>query len=207
MTVSPSRWLTGALLMAAAWTHAQAESLGTYGNVYQIKERDAIAVMKDAVSRKLANGGEQKMIKGAQDRYLASLNDVEMPTGITPAKITASRLVDLTETVKENYSDTQGRLLVAAGTRINPLQIVPLTYKLFFIDAKDHRQLQLVKTRASKTDKIILLGGSVFKAAKYLDRQVYLDIPGLNQRMKIKKLPSIVSQLGDVLQIEEVAVP
>ena len=117
------------------------------------------------------------------------------------------RLVDLTETVKENYSDTQGRLLVAAGTRINPLQIMPLTYKLFFIDAKDHRQLQLVKTRASKTDKIILLGGSVFNAAKYLDRQVYLDIPGLNKRMMIKKLPSIVSQLGDVLQIEEVAIP
>jgi conjugal transfer pilus assembly protein TraW len=204
MNLSSARWLTGAILIGSAITSAHAESLGTYGASYRIKERDAIAVMKEAVKRKLANGGEQQMIKGAQDRYIASLNDVDTPKGITLAKTSNTRFVDLTETVKENYTDGQGRLIVAAGTRINPLQIMPLTYKLFFIDAKDERQLQLVKTRASTTDKIILLGGSVFKAGEFLKRRVYLDIPGLNNRMMIKKLPSIVTQSGNVLQIEEV---
>ena len=95
--------------------------------------------------------------------------------------------------------------MVAAGTKINPLVISPLTKTLFFIDARDQRQLLLVKKLAEPEDKIILLGGSVFKAGEFLKRRVYLDVPGFHTRMKIKNLPSIVSQEGDKLKVQEVA--
>lgn len=197
------------LLMAAMvlcmTSQVSAESLGVYGRVYPIKERDAITAMKDAVKQKLANGGKEAMLKGAQDRYMASLNNVVTPPGITPARLNSVRFVDVTETVKETVMDGQGGVVVAAGTRINPLLIKPLSKKLFFIDAKDQRQLQLVKLRAESNDKVILLGGSVFKAAEFLKRRVYLDIPGFATRMKIKSLPSIVSQEGDKLRVQEVA--
>ena len=127
------------------------------------------------------------------------------PPGITSARSNATRIVDLTETVKKTITDGNGRIVVAEGTKINPLAIIPLTKKLFFIDAKDARQLQLVKTMAEPQDKIILLGGSVFKASEFLQRHVYLDIPGLAFRMKVKYLPSIVSQDGDMLKIQEIS--
>lgn len=195
--------IAGACLLAAQLTCA--ESLGTYGRTYPIKERDAISAMKDAVRKKLANGGKEAMLKGAQERYLASLNNVATPAGISAARNNSVHFVDLTETVKETITDGNGRLVVAAGTKINPLVIAPLTKKLFFIDAKDPRQLQLVKKLADPNDKIILLGGSVFKAGEFLKRQVYLDVPGFHTRMKIKSLPSIVSQEGDKLKVQEVA--
>lgn len=182
-----------------------AESLGTYGHTYQIKERDAIAVMKDAVRKKLANGEKEAMIKGAQDRYLAKLDNIVTPKGIGPAKTPSIRYVDLTEVVKTSIKDDKGTVIVPAGMAINPLKIKPLTKKLFFIDAKDDRQLQLVKQRAQSNDKIILLGGSVFKAGEVLKRKVYMDITGLYGRMKIQKLPSIVSQDGEKLKVEEVS--
>lgn len=184
---------------------ANAESLGTYGRAYPIKERDAIDAMKDAVRKKLANGGQEQMIKGAQDRYLASLRNVTTPRGITPARATATRLVDLTETVKETITDGRGNVVVAAGTKINPLAVKPLTKKVFFIDAKDERQLHLVKQQASPNDKVILLGGSAFTANKFLKRTVYLDIPGLHKRMQVRKLPSVVSQQGQMLKVQEIA--
>lgn len=185
-------------------TPAFSESLGTYGRTYHIKERDAIASMKDAVRKKLENGGKEKMIKGAQDRYLASLKNIVTPTGIGPTRTASVRYVDLTEVVKENIKDASGNVIVPAGMRINPLKIKPLTKKLFFIDAKDDRQLMLVKQRASADDKIILLGGSVFKAGDVLKRRVYMDITGLYGRMKIRSLPSVVSQDSEKLKVEEV---
>lgn len=181
-----------------------AEDLGTYGRTYPIQERDAVAVMKEAVAKKLANGGKEQMIKGAQDRYLASLNNVVTPKGIGPAKVSATRFVDVSEIVKDTIKDPKGNVIVAAGTRINPLEIKPLTKKLFFIDAKDERQIRLVQQRAQPKDKIILLGGSVFKAGEKLKRKVFLDIPGLHKRMDIHSLPSIVSQDGSKLKVEEV---
>ncbi len=184
---------------------AAAESLGSYGRTYQIKERDAIAVMKEAVAKKLANGGKESMLKGAQDRYMTSLNNVATPPGVVRAKTSAIRLIDLTQIVKETIKDERGNIIVAAGTRINPLAIIPLTKKLFFIDAKDERQLRLVKSQATPNDKIILLGGSVFKAGEYLKQRVYMDITGLYGPMKIRSLPSIVSQEGNKLKVQEVA--
>ena len=196
-------FIAGACLFAAQLVNA--ESLGTYGRTYPIKERDAISAMKDAVRKKLANGGKEAMLRGAQERYMASLNNVATPAGIRPARSNAVRLVDLTETVKETITNGNGGIVVAAGTKINPLVISPLTKNLFFIDARDQRQLLLVKKLAEPEDKIILLGGSVFKAGEFLKRRVYLDVPGFHTRMKIKNLPSIVSQEGDKLKVQEVA--
>jgi conjugal transfer pilus assembly protein TraW len=181
-----------------------AEDQGTYGRTYQIKERDAITVMKEAAEKKLANGGKERMLKGAQDRYMASLENVATPQGIEPTKVNATRLIDISEITKESIKDTKGNIIIAAGTKINPLEIKPLSKKLFFIDAKDDRQIALVKQRALPNDKIILLGGSVFKAGEKLKRKVFLDIPGLHKRMDIRSLPSIVSQDGIKLKIEEI---
>jgi conjugal transfer pilus assembly protein TraW len=205
MRINPLVCLAVAVSAICASQVAVAESLGAYGRTYQIKERDAIDAMKAAAKKKLANGGKEAMIKGAQDRYMASLNNIVTPKGIGATKMSTTRLVDLSETVKETITDGRGNVVVAAGTVINPLAIKPLTKKVYFIDAKDARQLQWVKKGIAANDKVILLGGSIFKASEVLQRHVYMDINGLYGRMKIRSLPSVVSQEGVKLKVEEVA--
>ncbi len=194
--------LAASLLIAVGCVHA--EDLGSYGRTYEIKERDAIDSFKAAVAKKMANGGKEAMIKGAKDRYLDSLNNVKTPSGIKSASVSQVRRVDLSETIKDTIKDPNGVVIVQAGTRINPLVLGRLSKSLFFIDAKDDRQIELVKRRAKPMDKIILLGGSVFTASEQLKRRVYLDVPGLHKRMDIKVLPSIVSQDGPMLKVEEI---
>lgn len=180
-----------------------AESLGVYGKTYQIKEADAIETFKKAAQKKLANGGQEKMLKDAQDRYLASINNIEPPPGITAVKQASVRFVDVSERVQESIKDTKGNVIVAAGTVINPLAVKPLTKKLFFIDAKDIKQLAYVKANANPRDKVIAMGGSVLAASEYLKRHVYMDKNGLYARMKVRAVPSVVSQVGVELKIEE----
>ena len=62
-----------------------------------------------------------------------------------------------------------------------------------------------MKVNAQPNDKVILLGGSVFKASKFLDRRVYMDINGLYDRMQVHALPSVVAQEGLKLKVSEVA--
>lgn len=195
-------FLSGCLL-ATATSHA--ESLGTYGRTYEIKERDAIDAMKDAANKKIAElGGTKAMGKAAVERYKATLENIVTPDGITPTKVFAVRHVDLTHVVQYTVKDDRGNIIAPAGMRINPLKFKPLTKKVFFIDARDSRQLDLVKKRATAQDKIILLAGSLFKAGKELQRSVYVDTPNLHVIMKISKMPSIASQEGDKLRVEEV---
>ena len=182
----------------------QSEDLGSYGRGYPIKERDAIDAMKDAARQKLANGGQERMIKGAQDRYMASLNNIPMPEHIKAVSTPRTRLVDLTETLGENVLDDQGTVIAVKGTKLNPLRVLPLTKQVFFIDARDEKQIEWVRKAAGSKDKIIVLGGSVLKAGEQLKRRVYMDIPGLHKRMQISNVPSLVSQQDVLLKIQEV---
>lgn len=203
--MQPSRALLCALTISFLHGGAcLAEDLGTYGRAYPIKERDAIEAMKDAVAKKLANGEKERMLKGAKERYLASLENIQLPSSITQVSTPATRLVDLTETVKDAIKDDQGNVIVPNGMRINPLKVMPLTKKLFFIDARDAKQIAWTKATAAANDKIIVMAGSVMSAGKTLQRRVYMDIPGLHTRMKIQHVPSLVSQQDLMLKVQEV---
>jgi len=180
-----------------------AQDLGTMGNTFEIKEKDAIEVMKDAAAAKLSNGGQERLIKGAYDRHIATLNNVPTPPGLTRVKEARSRLVDITYVVEDTIRDDDGNIIVLKGARINPLQIRPLTKRVFFIDAGDIKQLDYVKRHAAANDRIIALAGSVLKAGEYLDRHVYMDMVGLSQRMQVQAFPSVVLQSGNLLRIEE----
>lgn len=194
-----------ALICVFAAPIAGAQNLGVYGKTYPIQEKDGVAQLKKAVKDKLANGGKEAMQKGAQERFTASLNAIKTPDGITRATTNSSKLVDLSATVDKDIKTPEGQLIAPKGMRINPLEIKPLTKKLFFIDASDKRQMDLVKARASDEDKIILLGGSFFGAQDYLQRRLYLDVTGLHTQMKITRLPSIAYQSGVLLKVDEVA--
>ena len=195
-------WVLGTLFLLGG--ACLAEDLGNYGRAYPIKERDAIDTMKDAAAKKLANGGKERMLKGAQDRYVASLNDIQLPPSVKAVSTPKTRLVDLTQTVEEAIKDAEGNVIVPKGMRINPLKVMPLTKRLFFIDARDERQMSWVKASAAPNDKIIVMAGSVLKAGDQLKRRVYMDIPGLYKRMSISRIPSLVSQQELMLKVEEV---
>jgi conjugal transfer pilus assembly protein TraW len=143
------------------------------------------------------------MIQEAHDRHIKRLHNVPTPEGIFPTKKASVRVVDLTYTVTEAVRDEKGVLIVPKGMRINPLQIRPLTKRVFFIHGDNKKHLDYVKANAAHNDRVIALAGSVLRSSTYLDRQVYMDMVGLSKQMKVTAFPSVVSQVGTQLRIEE----
>jgi conjugal transfer pilus assembly protein TraW len=102
-------------------------------------------------------------------------------------------------------------LLFAAGTRKNPLEVVSLSKRLLFFDARDQRQVararELIASYGGKV-KPILTGGSYLDLMKAWRVAVYFDQQGtLTRRFGIRQVPALVSQEGQRLRVDEMGLP
>ena len=60
--------------------------------------------------------------------------------GVRTTTVARSFHVDPSITLDQNILGAQGELLFAAGTHVNPLDVVSLSRPLLFFDARDRRQ-------------------------------------------------------------------
>ena len=130
------------------------------------------------------------------------------PSGATDTPRTF--YIDPSFTLDRNIVDASGRLLFAAGTRKNPLEVVSLSRHLLFFDARDPRQVgrarQLIALYQGRV-KPILVGGSYLDLMQSWHVPVYYDQQGLlTRRLGITQVPALVSQEGLRLRIDELAV-
>ena len=105
--------------------------------------------------------------------------------------------------------DGQGRVVVAAGTRVNPLDTVPLRQKLVFLDGDDAAQIAWARAHTTAlAAKLILIGGSPFDLMKAEQRRFYFDQPGtLTRHFGIRAVPAMVEQAGRTLRVTEFPIP
>lgn len=202
-----------AALLAAAFAFlpviSSAQDLGTYGNVWEIKEQDAIDQIKGKLSRMEKSGELKRMWEKHRDTQLAQIENPAPLPGITKALAAKTWSFDPTFTFGEDVTDHLGNVIARAGTKVNPLQYTPLTKSLIFIDGRDPAQVAFAKARsdANPRDKVILVAGSFLKLNREWKRATYFDQRGhLTTRMGIKRVPAVVTQKGNVLQIEEILV-
>jgi conjugal transfer pilus assembly protein TraW len=191
-----------------SWSVAHSQSLGTYGNVWGIAEADAIDAIKGKLSQMERSGEMRKLWEDYRDRYLAAIENPAPLPGISTARESRVRTFDPTFTFGEDFEDQNGRVLVKAGTRVNPLDYTPLTKTLIFIDGRDPEQVAFAKSRTDTRplDKVILVAGSFLKLNREWGRPTYFDQRGhLSTKLGIKRVPAVVSQKGNLLQIEEIA--
>ena len=125
-----------------------------------------------------------------------------------PASATRSWRFDPTITVERNIADDKGRVIIAAGTRVNPLDTVPLRAPLVFLDGDDPAQLAWAARRFAATRaKLILVRGAPLELMKARQRRFYFDQGGsLVKHFGIRAVPATVEQQGRVLLITEQAI-
>jgi len=202
-------------------TTSSAVDLGNISHTFPVVEEGFIAMIK----RKLGNVDIEKerlkMEHIARDR-------IETPPaveGIVRATQNKIFYYDPTYTLEEDAVLPCGKVLYRAGTKVNPLDHMTLDRRMLFIDARDKPQVEWIKEQildAAKRDdkenniedRIILVGGSVFKLKDELElldpahrEKVYFDQAGeLTGKFGIKATPSIAQQEGSVLKIEEISI-
>jgi len=187
---------------------AQALDLGTIGPTYGIAEPHLLEFIRQRLRDKERSGELQRLIDEARSRGVAAVRNPAPVEGVRGTEAARSWYVDPTFTLDRNIVDAQGRLLFPAGTRKNPLEVVSLSRRLLFFDARDARQVararELIARYAGKV-KPILTGGSYLDLMKAWRVPVYYDQQGtLTRRLGIRQVPALVSQEGLRLRVDEV---
>ena len=188
-----------------------AKDFGNRGANYPVAEESILlSLQKKFAELDLKKEGE-RMRSIAEERVR---NPVPV-AGIIPAKETREFWHDPTYILTEDAVLPCGRVLYKAGTRVNPLDYMDLDRRLFFIDGREEKQVEWLKSRLLPDsssgenkieDRIILVGGSPVELQDKLGFEVYFDQAGeLTTRFGIKGSPALAEQDGKKLKIVEVA--
>lgn len=204
--------LRTACVLAAAigYSSAFAVTLGTIGPVYPISEPHFLEQLLAKLRDKEKTGELRRLEQEARERATASVMNPQAVEGIKVVRFPRTFYVDPTFTLDHNITDQNGRVLFPAGTRKNPLEVVPLSKQLLFFDGRDKAQQAIARdliTRNRGRIKPILVGGSYIELMRAWKVPLYFDQRGtLTRRLGITGVPAVVSQEGMRLRIDEVAV-
>lgn len=167
--------------------------------------------MLDELMKKLkadeASGVMRKKIEEGQRRAIQSIKNPRANEALARAKAGRTWYYDPTVTATQDIT-ANGKVIVAAGTSVNPLDKVNWSKLWLFIDARDPAQLGHARQLSNQLRanlKVILTGGSYEAAGKSLGVHVYFDQHALlTNRFGITALPATVRQEGRRLRIDEV---
>lgn len=200
--------LLAVLVAGAIFPAAHAESIGTIGQTYPIGEESALTMIMNKLRQKERSGEMKKYQQEAIKRSLGSVKNMPPVQGIETVTVRAQHLIDPTVYYPKAITTDEGRIVVPAGAKINPLMVTSLTKRLVFFDGRDPVQAAAVRRmvqRESTKVKPILVAGSWLDLTKAWKTQVYYDQKGtLSQRFGIRAVPSIISQQGASLLLQEI---
>ncbi|MBX9606525.1 MAG: type-F conjugative transfer system protein TraW [Gammaproteobacteria bacterium] len=195
-----------ALVLLSAST-ADAQDLGIIGPVYAIAEPSLLEVIHTQLHALEASGALARLQHESQTRITREISDPAPLTGI--AKTTRARSFHFDPSIEVPYpiTDAEGRVLVAPGTRVNPLDTVSLSRPLLFFDARDKTQVDRAERLLDEHRgglKLILTGGSYLNLMRRLKQPVFFDQHGsLTTKLGIRHVPALVTQDGKQLRIDE----
>ena len=151
--MKPARHLIAlAVVGLGVATPALARDYGQQGAVWPVVEPDLLAQIHARLAHLEKTGETARLNEELKRRTIARVNRPEPVAGLGAAAAMRSWRFDPTITVERDIADDKGRVIIAAGTRVNPLDTVPLRAPLVFIDGDDPVQLCLLYTSPSPRD-------------------------------------------------------
>ena len=202
-----------------------AADFGVIGQTFPIAEESFIAMLK----KRLDNVDIEKEKQKIQARAKEQIENPLPVSNITEATKDRVFYFDPSYTLDKDVILPCGKILNKAGTKVNPLEHIDLNRRLFFIDGRNLDQVVWLKEQLDSKvlaqeqkgqevqkeqkeqveDRIILVGGSVFKLKEILGQdhedKVYFDQAGeLTKKFGIKAAPAVAEQEGLMLKIKEI---
>ena len=207
MSAAVARKFAAALALACAvllQAPAAAKDLGVRGETWSIAEPDLLDVI-EARLVDLEQSGALAAIEGeARERARARIEKPPAVTWIAPATERRTRLVDPAVVIEHDVRLPDGTLLAAAGTRLNPLERMPLSRDLLFIDGRRDAEVSWALAHVAPA-KIVLLAGRPLALSRRHGRSFFFDQGGrLAARFGLAATPVRVRQEGLHLRLTEV---
>ncbi len=182
--------------------------LGVIGPVYRIKEEDFLEYIKDRLLTLKKSGELAKIQQKELAQAKRTIHRPKPTPGITRTTKARVFYVDPSVRIDHTIKDQKGRVIVMAGTQVNPFDYISMTTDLIFFNGDDPKQVQWAKkmdTHYHGRIMPIMVRGSPIDLMKAWKRRVYFDQQGtLTKHFHIKHVPAIVSQYKKLLRIAEI---
>jgi conjugal transfer pilus assembly protein TraW len=188
----------------------QVENLGVWGTTYTIQEKDAIEAIKERVVAMQKNGEMDRIHKEWLDKTKSRVENGPPPVlGLKKAVEDKVWFFDPSIVANQNVSDSDGKLLIKAGTRVNPLQLRGLKYEYLIIDGLSGEQVKWAVKEYKKSSipiRIVLIAGSPTKLMReYPEIQFFFDQNGrMVERFGLSSIPVHLKQEGQKIKISEI---
>ena len=184
---------------------APARDYGQHGTVWPVIEPDLLAQIHARLLQLEASGETARLNADLKRRTIAKVNRPAPVAGIGLASGVRRWSFDPTITVDTDIKDDKGRTVIARGTRVNPLDTVPLRSPLVFLNGDDKAQIDWALARFGKSPaKFILVSGAPLELMKGRQRRFYFDQGGkLSTHFAIRAVPAVVEQQGRHLLVTE----
>ena len=185
---------------------ASAKDLGVRGATWPVAEPDLLVEIETRLLQMQRSGELARLEEEARERARRQLEEPEPVPGIAPARERRSRPFDPAITVAQDIRTPDGTLIAAAGTRIDPLEGLPLTRDLIFVDGR--RQAEIAWALAhGRPAKIVLLAGRPLDLMRRHRRPFFFDTGGrLAARFGIAATPTLVERDGARLRLTEIPI-
>ncbi len=195
-----------AALLAAPAPGASAKDLGVRGATWPVAEPDLLLEIETRLLKMQRSGELARLEDEARTRARRKLETPDPVPGIAPAREQRSRLFDSSIAVAQDIRTPDGTLIAAAGTRVNPLERLPLTRDLIFVDGRREAEIAWALGH-DRPAKIVLLAGRPLDLMRRHRRPFFFDTGGrLAARFGIAATPTLVQQDGVRLRLTEIPV-
>ena len=199
-------WISFALALVflfaspVAWAQFSGKDLGIHGKLYEIKEEDMLSYVRRKAGAIDMQALRESMEKKFEESYAEhSLVSLDVPSA-TEERV---RYVDPSVVVRNPLYDHSGKMISPAGI-VNPLDHISLS-KSIIVLREDQIKRALEKTRGSgETAILILTDGDIQKASSLAGQTVYKASSFVLRRLRIEKVPSLVTQVGKRLRVKEI---
>lgn len=178
----------------------QAKNLGTWGEMYPIAEQDMLTTIKTRLKAMEASGEMAREQEAFKQRVIENTLRPKPVEGLTLAQENTTHYIDPSLTVSKDLKDHKGRVFARKGQVINPLDTVPFSDTLYFIDADNPDQMAWMKAQkpGTQTYRVILVNGDIREATRALDTRIYFDQDStLSRKFELKAIPARVTLSED----------
>lgn len=181
--------------------------LGVIGQTYEIAEPDMLESFYLKLREAKASGKMAEVEQQMKQRFVAYAN---RPSGTSLPRTQTDKIryFDPTIVLSQDIVDHQGMVLWPSGTTVNPLDYISMNQQWLFFDADDPKQAawayRYLKRHPNQV-RPILIQGAVLKLMEEWQIKLYFDQGGKYiERFGIQTVPSLISQEGKKLRIDEI---
>jgi len=187
---------------------ALAREFESVGPTWPIIEPDLLATIQGRLQRAKQTGELDKMNREFAARSEARVMRPGAVQGITPALEARTWDYDPSITIQHEVRDTKGNVVVPAGKRVNPLDIVTMPQSLVFIDGDRPAEVAWAMRQGDDSKAtVVLVKGAPFELMKARQRRFYFDQAGtLTHKFGINHTPALVRQKARLLEVSEIAI-